>query len=378
MSIQTWSVPFEAYCGTDPYIFISYSHRDHLEVFEDINYLHRSGYRIWFDEGIDPGNEWTEMVEKYLLKCAFFIVFISDGAVESDNVRDEINLAIRRKKPFIAIHLHETELKRGLDLIMGTKQAIMKYRSTEAMYHNKLEKVLSGSELSYLTDGVTPNLKFAESKDSKSPVPLVFDAGMSDRIDQYQRDSNWAKIAEIGPQYAEFLIRNNGHDNTSIFNTVLKLINLSVILTDADCHVSAKETMDSTVEILLKLIHEDRENIQYLDHLGMVYNNQGRQARKINSKSRSAESFYRKSAEIFAKLYPNLSDNKNLGDRLGMAYQNLGNALKAQVRMKEALDVYEQAVKAYERVLIDYPDDKRIRSKLQESKQMCDSVKDEE
>ena len=48
------------YEGTDPYIFISYAHRDKDRVLPVLRSLSERGYRIWFDEGIDPGTEWAE------------------------------------------------------------------------------------------------------------------------------------------------------------------------------------------------------------------------------------------------------------------------------------------------------------------------------
>ena len=42
--------PFEAYEGTEPFIFISYAHRDSEIVYEEITELHESGYKIWYDE----------------------------------------------------------------------------------------------------------------------------------------------------------------------------------------------------------------------------------------------------------------------------------------------------------------------------------------
>ena len=41
--------PFEAYEGSDPFIFISL---DSEIVYEEITELHESGYKIWYDEGI--------------------------------------------------------------------------------------------------------------------------------------------------------------------------------------------------------------------------------------------------------------------------------------------------------------------------------------
>lgn len=51
------SIPFAASSGSDPYVFVSYSHQDSEKVFPIIKQLHEKGYRIWYDEGIDPGSE---------------------------------------------------------------------------------------------------------------------------------------------------------------------------------------------------------------------------------------------------------------------------------------------------------------------------------
>jgi hypothetical protein len=62
--------------------------------------------------------------------------------VVSKNVRNEVNFAINHEKPFLAVHLQETALPRGLELRMGDIQAIMKYRMPDAQYRRKLYKSL--------------------------------------------------------------------------------------------------------------------------------------------------------------------------------------------------------------------------------------------
>ena len=134
--------PFEAYVGDEPYLFASYAHTDDAIVFPEITYLRDQGYRVWFDEGIDPGNEWPDEVAKALAGAAFFLVFISPNAVASQNVRNEINYALNNKKPFLAIHVEETDLPGGLELRMGDIQAIMKYQMQNETYRRKLERTL--------------------------------------------------------------------------------------------------------------------------------------------------------------------------------------------------------------------------------------------
>jgi hypothetical protein len=137
--------PFEAYNGDSPFLFVSYAHKDANSVFPEITYLHEQGYRIWYDEGIDPGNEWPEEIGKALSLCSFFIVFISSNAVSSQNVRNEINFALNKTKPFLAIHIEDTSLPTGLELRMGDIQAILKYRMSEENYCRKLSKTIPSS-----------------------------------------------------------------------------------------------------------------------------------------------------------------------------------------------------------------------------------------
>jgi hypothetical protein len=89
---------------------------------------------VWYDEGIEPGNEWPEDVAKALDGSALFLVFISPNSIASRNVRNEINFALNRSKPFIAVHLVETKLPAGLALRTGDIQAILRYRMTADSY----------------------------------------------------------------------------------------------------------------------------------------------------------------------------------------------------------------------------------------------------
>ncbi len=49
--------PFPAYEGSEPYIFVSYSHEDAAAVYPEIEWLRQQGVNIWYDEGISPGHQ---------------------------------------------------------------------------------------------------------------------------------------------------------------------------------------------------------------------------------------------------------------------------------------------------------------------------------
>ena len=116
-------LPFEAYTGEKPFVFASYAHKDGRLVFPELRALHEKGLRIWYDEGIDPGNEWPEEIANALQRASFFIVFISRAAVESRNVKKEINFALNEGKPLLAIHIEDTKLPPGLAFQIGDIQA---------------------------------------------------------------------------------------------------------------------------------------------------------------------------------------------------------------------------------------------------------------
>ena len=135
------SAPFDAYGGYDPYVFVSYAHIDAAAVYPEIKKMHQNGVRIWYDKGIEEGNEWPAEIEKALNNCKVFIVFLSKYSVESVNVRNEIHLALKKKKEFLAIYLEKTELKFGLELTISSLQHVTKRQTGE--YWERIWKFLT-------------------------------------------------------------------------------------------------------------------------------------------------------------------------------------------------------------------------------------------
>jgi len=137
--------PIEAYSGSKPYIFASYSHKNMKEVFGIIRELADARFRIWYDEGIEPGNEWPEEVGKALRGCQLFLVFMSPSAMESRNVRNEINFASSENKSVMVVNLQPVELSEGMKLQIGTVQFINKHEMGGPEFMDKLKRVLDPS-----------------------------------------------------------------------------------------------------------------------------------------------------------------------------------------------------------------------------------------
>ncbi len=117
----------EPYKGTESYIFISYSHKDKDEVLNVLEQMVETGYRVWFDEGIDPGTEWDENIARHVEQCDAFIAFISENYIISDNCKDELNYARDLKKDRLLVYLEKTDLPSGMAMRLNRLQAIHKY-----------------------------------------------------------------------------------------------------------------------------------------------------------------------------------------------------------------------------------------------------------
>lgn len=133
------SSPFKPYEGSEPYIFISYAHADAPAVMEIVCNLHERGYRIWYDEGIEVGSEWTECIASHLYDAHLVLAFLTPAYLASDNCRKEMHYALTKKKKTINIFLEETQLSPGMEMQIGNIFALMKYTfPSEEYFYDKL------------------------------------------------------------------------------------------------------------------------------------------------------------------------------------------------------------------------------------------------
>ena len=112
------------------------------DVFGIIRKISGNRFRVWYDEGIEPGNEWPEEVGRALTGCRLFVVFMSPEAMESRNVRNEINMATSENKAVMVVFLQPTGLSEGMKLQLGTVQFLNKHEMAEADFYAKMEQVL--------------------------------------------------------------------------------------------------------------------------------------------------------------------------------------------------------------------------------------------
>ncbi|MCP4764354.1 MAG: toll/interleukin-1 receptor domain-containing protein, partial [archaeon] len=130
--------PFKAYNGKKPFLFVSYTHKDKKDVYPIIKNLNKNGINIWYDEGIPLTTDWGDVLGEQIIDCSLFLSFISPHVNESENTKKEIKYASLKKRPCISIHLSETELSPGIEMILQDVQGIMKHKMEEKQFNEKL------------------------------------------------------------------------------------------------------------------------------------------------------------------------------------------------------------------------------------------------
>ncbi len=141
------SPPFDAYNGSEPFVFISYAHLDKGIVYPLLFEMHKTGVRMWYDEGIPPSEKWKKIIAEKIRACTVFIVFLTPRAIQSENVLDELYFAEKRYKnkeiQLFSILLEETQIPDEVDLFLGRIQAFFRFTLTDAVFFRKLYQVLN-------------------------------------------------------------------------------------------------------------------------------------------------------------------------------------------------------------------------------------------
>ena len=121
----------KAYNGSEPYIFISYAHKDDELVYPIITKMQNDGYRVWYDEGITPATVWAKNIAKRITDCSFFIAFVSTNYLNSDNCLNELDYGYKKCNHRLLIHLENINLPEDIDMNWGRIQALLKHKYIE-------------------------------------------------------------------------------------------------------------------------------------------------------------------------------------------------------------------------------------------------------
>ena len=195
---------FKPYEGDKPYIFISYAHADDDAVLPIVSDMHRRGYNIWYDEGIEVGSEWQECIASHLADAHLVVAFISNAYMRSDNCRREMHYAQSKKIKTINIFIEETALTPGMELQIGNIFALMKYTypSDEYFYDKLYSAPLLNSE-NFADASPRPTTETAKA----APVPPKKEKKEKKKPGKVRKIARWSiAVAVFGVLLAALIV----------------------------------------------------------------------------------------------------------------------------------------------------------------------------
>lgn len=87
-----------------PPVFFSYAREDGDFVLRLARGLRTAGVDLWLDQlDIKPGDKWDQAVEQALEICECLVVVLSQAAVASSNVMDEVSFALEQGKQVVPV-----------------------------------------------------------------------------------------------------------------------------------------------------------------------------------------------------------------------------------------------------------------------------------
>ncbi len=151
-----------AYKGSEPYIFVSYSHVDREEVLKDIIWMVGLGYRVWYDEGIEFGQDFPTELAIAIKNCSQFIIYISPNSVISKYVNREFDYANFLGFKVFPVYLEHTELPERLEFLMSTTHRLYRFRYPWQDFCEYYEKGIY-EQCRYIPDATKEKPKSSES-----------------------------------------------------------------------------------------------------------------------------------------------------------------------------------------------------------------------
>lgn len=100
-------ITIDSYEGSEPYLFVSYSHRDVKVVNEVLKKIDKEKFRLWYDDTMEIGDDFREELRSRIENCSAILLFISNSSMNSKYCGMEIITAFKYNKRIYPIYLEE-------------------------------------------------------------------------------------------------------------------------------------------------------------------------------------------------------------------------------------------------------------------------------
>ena len=110
---------FQAYTGVEPYIFVSYSHRDIERVYPILDDLYDKKFRLWYDESCEVGNDFRDELRTRIKNSEGVILFVSKASMASPFCGMEIIVARENGKRLYPIYLDDADVPPAFEILLA-------------------------------------------------------------------------------------------------------------------------------------------------------------------------------------------------------------------------------------------------------------------
>lgn len=112
------------YEGNEPYLFISYSHKDTYALERIKTIFDDSKIRYWYDNGLHSGDDWNLIIANRLQNASVCLLLLSPNSASSEYVKNELNFAMNHRIPIHTLLLSSFELPPDIEMMTGRIQMV--------------------------------------------------------------------------------------------------------------------------------------------------------------------------------------------------------------------------------------------------------------
>ena len=128
------------YSGNKPFLFVSYSHTDTQKILPLLSALQRRSFRIWYDDGIDGGENWSKLIGEKISDCTNFLCLITEHSVCSTEVRAELYGARKTKKKILPIREGDAEFSFDVEMYINGNYQVLDFKDPDLL--DRLERAI--------------------------------------------------------------------------------------------------------------------------------------------------------------------------------------------------------------------------------------------
>lgn len=181
-----------------PFIFFSYAHKNDHAAAQILTMLQEEGFRVWYDEGLTPGDDqYNSVIEARARDCAVIIPVISREYCQSKYCPKEFVFAREcYNKPVLAIYLEDPEeLKNyytnGIGLWLSGETGIILNKETSLSdFRKQIHKIKILHPCNRAYDNILPQKQQDTAKPSAVLTFEEYSSNIDKRTDSKRKNSS--------------------------------------------------------------------------------------------------------------------------------------------------------------------------------------------